>query len=546
VAEIDVGSMLPSALSSLDGSVSLYRESLEKLSAASSFDIAELIEQFEAAAESAQHLRALISSERPEISWQNRQELEAVVAEEIQKSMEARDLEQRRFRLMALATELERGSFVRRRAVRANQLNQLRDEAVSELRAQAGLDGSPPTLPGPEPHDWVDWACGLQEPEDAEPLQILRDGFPHLDDFVAHLDPSLWIPVGSEASERARQSPKLADQPQPQASGQETNGLGGPVSPVATATGSMEATLTGGNGQPTVSASTDQPSASPLPGDAHPANGVTSLPTDTRLIEEQQRPPLIPTKIFGETGDAPTLEANVSSESEEAWESAQRMRQSSLLRGNPLGNMSMMLMRPEADLFQSRRLRNTFWIAAMIAFVVAVAMLGFGISLHRQMKKLSADVTQSSEANKQAIEAGIQRDQRAWVGLSETTVHPLADGGGGFTIKFQNTGKTPALDMQFADVITIEDTDQVAPSQEPNITAAAGTLMPGASYSADVWFKTSPEVVTGLTRGKLRASNYVYVTYKDIFKQTHTTKACFYWHGGLVKPKACDRYNELN
>ncbi len=538
--------MLPSALASLDGSLALYRESLAKLSIANSFDIAELIEQFEAAAESAQHLRALISSERPEASWQNRPELEALIAEEIQKSIEARDLEQRRYRLMSLATELERGSFVRRRAVRANQLNELREQAVSELRAQAGVDGTPPTLPGPEPHDWVEWACGLQEPEDAEPLQSLRDGFPQLDDFVAHLDPSLWIPAGSETSERERQSAKPAAETQPPPSRQEAHGLDEAVSPAAAPTGPMAANLAGGNGGAAASLSADQPSSTPLPLDAQAADGVTAPPSEARPIEDQQRPPLIPTRIFGETGESSTVAADGNSESEEAWESAQRMRQSSLLRGNPLGNVSMMLMRPEADLFQSRRLRNTFWIAAIIAFVTAVAMVGFGISLHRQMKKLSADVTQSSEANQQAIEAGIQRDQRAWVGLAEATVHPLADGGGGFTIKFENTGKTPALDMQFADVITIEDTDQVAPSQEPNITAAAGTLMPGATYSADVWFKTSPEVVTGLTRGKLRAANYVYVTYKDIFKQTHITKACFYWHGGLVKPKACDRYNELN
>jgi hypothetical protein len=162
------------------------------------------------------------------------------------------------------------------------------------------------------------------------------------------------------------------------------------------------------------------------------------------------------------------------------------------------------------------------------------------------MRKLSAQVTQSSEASRLAIQDGIRTDQRAWVGLTEATVHPLNADGGGFSIKLQNTGKTPATDLQIADVITIEDTDALAPSQEPNITTSAGTLMPGAIYTADVWFKTSPEVVAGLTQQRLRAANYVYVTYKDVFKQTHTTKACFYWHGGMAKTKPCDRYNELH
>ena len=39
-----------------------------------------------------------------------------------------------RERLRSLAAELEHGSIVHHRAVRVNQLNQLRDEAVKELQ----------------------------------------------------------------------------------------------------------------------------------------------------------------------------------------------------------------------------------------------------------------------------------------------------------------------------------------------------------------------------------------------------------------------------
>src|SRR5664280_3762827 len=127
----------------------LFCESLGKLKAAESVDIAEVIEQLKATAESARNLRAFVSSELPEASWQNREELEELL-ERIQKLAEARALKQLRSRLLALATELERGSIVHRRALRVDQANQLCDQAINELRSQAGLERMPPTLPGPE------------------------------------------------------------------------------------------------------------------------------------------------------------------------------------------------------------------------------------------------------------------------------------------------------------------------------------------------------------------------------------------------------------
>ncbi len=84
-----------------------------------------------------------------------------------------------------------------RRAFRVDQLNHLRDLAINELRSQAGLEGTPQTLPGPEANQWIEWACGLKEPEDAESLQTLRHGFKHLEDFVAHLEPEMWVTAGS-------------------------------------------------------------------------------------------------------------------------------------------------------------------------------------------------------------------------------------------------------------------------------------------------------------------------------------------------------------
>jgi hypothetical protein len=183
-------SLWPSTINSLNDSLSALHSSLGKIKAAKSVDVTEVIDQLKTAAESSRNLRALVLAELPEASWQNREELDAIV-EEISKRIEARNLEQRRFRLTGLASQLERGTIVHRRTVRLNQLTQLRDGAVKELRTQAALP-NPPVLPGPEADEWIDWACKLKEPEDAESLQSLRNGFGRLDEFIANLEPEMW------------------------------------------------------------------------------------------------------------------------------------------------------------------------------------------------------------------------------------------------------------------------------------------------------------------------------------------------------------------
>jgi TonB family protein len=182
-----MSSLWPPALASLDDSLALPCETLGRLQAAKAVDVEEVIKQLALAAESAGNLRSLVSSELPEAAWQNREELDALLAE-IQKISDART------GLLALAAELERGRIVHRRAVRVTQLNQLREQAINELRCQAGSGGAPKILPGPAANEWIEWACGLKEPEDAESLRTLRNRFAFLDNFVADLEPGMWIP----------------------------------------------------------------------------------------------------------------------------------------------------------------------------------------------------------------------------------------------------------------------------------------------------------------------------------------------------------------
>ena len=175
------------ACASLDQCLTLPYESLEHLKSVKPVDIDTVIAQLKIAAESARALHALVEAELPESSWQTRDELEALL-DDIPRIVSARS------GLLSLAMELEQGSIVHRRALRVSELHTLRRKAIDELRSLAeSRHAPPPSLPGPEAEHWIEWACGLKEPEDAQQLQQLRKGFAALDDFVASVEPGMWV-----------------------------------------------------------------------------------------------------------------------------------------------------------------------------------------------------------------------------------------------------------------------------------------------------------------------------------------------------------------
>jgi type II secretory pathway pseudopilin PulG len=186
-------------------------------------------------------------------------------------------------------------------------------------------------------------------------------------------------------------------------------------------------------------------------------------------------------------------------------------------------------------------------ITMAVAAMAIVAVMFSAVAFQKQLQKLGAQLTQSEAAMK-ALREQMRVDQRPWIGLTETTVQPLTRNGGGFTIKLQNTGKTPAVDLHISAAVRVEDISQAADLQAPDFASgdSAGTLMPGAAYTTDVWYKTSPDAMSGLARDELRVVNFVRVTYQDVYKGLHATKICFYWNSSLSRVKLCNGYNELN
>ncbi len=118
-----------------------------------------------------------------------------------------------------------------------------------------------------------------------------------------------------------------------------------------------------------------------------------------------------------------------------------------------------------------RHAKATLWVPTIIAGIATLAVICFVLSLQRQVTKLNAQLTGSSEAKMLALQDDIRTAQRAWVGLADASAQPLTNNGGEFTIKLQNTGQTPALDLQIAGAVRVEGIDE--PGELPELTTSA-------------------------------------------------------------------------
>jgi len=76
------------AVASLDDALALLLENVGKLEAAQSADVEEILEQLKMATDSARVVRELVSSQLPDASWQDRAQLDALIAQEMQKSLD--------------------------------------------------------------------------------------------------------------------------------------------------------------------------------------------------------------------------------------------------------------------------------------------------------------------------------------------------------------------------------------------------------------------------------------------------------------------------
>lgn len=182
------------------------------------------------------------------------------------------------------------------------------------------------------------------------------------------------------------------------------------------------------------------------------------------------------------------------------------------------------------------------WAATLLISGTAIGCLYCGAILGRR-PAVSASSIDSTTVTQ--TDLAMPTDDRPWVSLLQAIPQPLNAQGGSFVIKVHNSGKTRALDVRIQDVIRIADlnADPDVPSLDTAPVLAVGTMLPDADFTTQAAFRTSPETVAALRDGRVRAINYMLITYGDQFHHSHITQQCFYWHAGLQSPASCNHPN---
>jgi hypothetical protein len=191
----------------------------------------------------------------------------------------------------------------------------------------------------------------------------------------------------------------------------------------------------------------------------------------------------------------------------------------------------------------AKRIRTQLWIQTGCTVLILIPVFFFGITLTRSLTAL-IQAQRDSQSAALASQQSFRTGQRAWVGMIDAVPLPLRRDGGGFTVRIQNTGMTPAFDVQFSAVITLAGSEPLAEAEGPAAVTQLGTLLPGAAYATDVLFRTSPEAVGALVKHEQRAVGWLRMTYTDEFKNPHSSRNCFYWYPDLKSVKPCEAFNE--
>lgn len=190
-----------SALGKLDSSVHTIQSQIDCLRAALEIDEAKLSQNLMQARRDGALVRDLIRAERADAKWNDRPELEMLI-HDLEIAAQERRNQQRRTKLMDLASELEVGKVKHRFEARSSALNALRLDAVKELRKDAAAAQQEKELPGPDASAWLHWACNLQEGKDSMVLAALHRDFGAVERFIGEMEESYWVP-----GERASQGP---------------------------------------------------------------------------------------------------------------------------------------------------------------------------------------------------------------------------------------------------------------------------------------------------------------------------------------------------
>jgi len=206
-----MSSPISSALEKLDGSLLALQSEVDCLRAGLEVSDDQLTQKLTDARQHATAVRDLIRTERGDAVWSDRKALDQLIRDLELAAREKRN-EQRRTRLLELASEFEAASIRHRFESRVSSLNALRQDAIQQLRADASLPEQEKVLPGPDVGEWLHWACNLQEDTDSSALEQLQKDFPAVAIFTSEMEESYWVP-GTRAPATAAPKPEPSAPP---------------------------------------------------------------------------------------------------------------------------------------------------------------------------------------------------------------------------------------------------------------------------------------------------------------------------------------------
>jgi hypothetical protein len=180
----------------------------------------------------------------------------------------------------------------------------------------------------------------------------------------------------------------------------------------------------------------------------------------------------------------------------------------------------------------------------VVAGVIITACI-YGCQLS-EMQKATKAATKSADAAEKAAkaaEASIEtakdisrRDQRAWLTVKSVTMTtPLAVGTSPvIEARFENTGRSPAINVQTAGAIFSHATTQryTLPSRDRSIIGRASRSVIGPnSGETSIWYGKEPITDNAQIESIMGGTWVIYVSgsilYDDIFGNQHRTTFCY-------------------
>jgi hypothetical protein len=199
-----------------------------------------------------------------------------------------------------------------------------------------------------------------------------------------------------------------------------------------------------------------------------------------------------------------------------------------------------------------------FTVVTVLLAVLQLGAIGFQVYIASTQNDIIKTQNAIMRRQRKATDTQTRLDHRAWVVVTDTSL-PLMrpNQGTEISLTIENVGQSPALDV----IAQIEQRfkapawpDLVMHAVPDQHCTRIGTLGPGVKRTYTNKTYMTVEQGWSIARGEMIFVRYVFIWYRDIFGQSHTTSACFQGGPGVqgtdgsnpVAIRVADRLNSAN